>query len=344
MSRLTLILSDLYLPAEAEKAALPTTLDLPHLGWLLRFADTASRIEGWRGWLACELRARALADLPPAAVCALAADLPPSGAWLATPVHLEARLDHVRLVDRGLLRMLIEQRATCRDDFAQVFGPALALHDAGECGFILTGGPAGAVHTLDPARRLDADVGTSLPSGDASAGELRRLSTEIEMWLHSARANESRDRAKQRRVSALWLWGGGQPLIATRGPRRSELETVILRGSDPYLLALAELGPHSGFLAQTPVEPAPAIFTPFVNDAFVEFAPMSGPRPESLVTLETQWFAPARAALQRGDLESLTIVANDRVFTLRQRSGWKFWRRSLPWIESMGRASAMSYA
>jgi hypothetical protein len=43
MRRLTLILSDLYLPEEAERGmAVPTTRHLPNLEWLLRFASRPS--------------------------------------------------------------------------------------------------------------------------------------------------------------------------------------------------------------------------------------------------------------------------------------------------------------
>ena len=109
MRRLTLILSDLYLPEEAAASAtVPQALDLPNLDWLLRFAGRARthRATGAPGSRA-ELGAADLAMSPWRSVCA------PSDrgrrarrrAWLATPVHLEARLDHVRLADRGLLRL-----------------------------------------------------------------------------------------------------------------------------------------------------------------------------------------------------------------------------------------------
>ena len=49
MRRLTLILSDLYLPDEAARGmAVPTTRHLPNLEWLLRFADSPEPIGDWR--------------------------------------------------------------------------------------------------------------------------------------------------------------------------------------------------------------------------------------------------------------------------------------------------------
>ena len=112
MRRLTLILSDLYLPGEAVSAgALPKAITLPGLDRLLRFAQPESLGGDWRTWLARELGCGPIASLPLAHLCALGLGRDPAGSWIATPVQLEARLDHVRLLDRGLKRLLPLQRA-----------------------------------------------------------------------------------------------------------------------------------------------------------------------------------------------------------------------------------------
>ena len=46
MRRLTLILSDLYLPAEAVRAAMPAVTRLPHLDALLRFSRSIPGVLG----------------------------------------------------------------------------------------------------------------------------------------------------------------------------------------------------------------------------------------------------------------------------------------------------------
>src|SRR5262245_3709806 len=98
MRRLTLILSDLYLPAESADHSAPYVL--PDLDWLLRFASHREPISDWRSWLATEFGAADFAGLPPAHAAAAhffarldhAPDLA-GRAWFATPVHLEARID-----------------------------------------------------------------------------------------------------------------------------------------------------------------------------------------------------------------------------------------------------------
>ena len=146
-------------------------LELPHFTSLLRFARDPVAVSDWRAWLASQSGQVALASLPVAHVAArdiVDAALSTS-AWLATPVRLEARLDHVRLADRGLLRVDDEESARWCVAFAREFGPELLLHPAGSRGFLLTGISAFGVSTVDPARLLDSDVAQSLPTGADAA-------------------------------------------------------------------------------------------------------------------------------------------------------------------------------
>lgn len=331
MRRLTLILSDLYLPADVARESFPTTLELPGFSWLLRFADSATRITDWRSWLARKIGVQALADAPIAHVCARAVALEPAGCWLATPVRLEARLDHVRLADRGMLRLSREQSAGLAEEFRASFGPETLVAFDNERALLLQGGPVVDVRTHDPARLLDTDVGSSLPA-IAGGGGLRRLKAEIEMWLPGTRTNALRARAGQPKITALWLWGGGAVAASEPLHAGAAVATVRLMGGDAFLFALARLG------AKRPLQPAPAGFEDLGDDdteTCVELAPMSGAANEDLQSVENDWLEPARAALAQGRLEMLQVVANDRVHAIRPRSGWKFWRRRRGWLESL---------
>ncbi|HEV7608716.1 MAG TPA: hypothetical protein VGO61_15335 [Steroidobacteraceae bacterium] len=329
MRRLTLILSDLYLPEETGRGAVPTTHDLPHLEWLLRFSDSPERIGDWRRWLASET-APGLNAVPLAITCAFTRvdDRELDSTWLATPVALEARLDHVRLLDRGLLRLEESDRANCREEFARVFGPQYRLHDGGERAFFLSGLPAAGVHVPDPARLLGTEIGPALPARGAS--ELRLLWTEIEMWLHGAEFNAGRARAGKQRISALWLWGA-QSTPSPRGRIEAWRAEAAYFGGDPMIAALSRLDAHRAYgvpkqLAQID-SAAPHVV--------VEFAALTGGSQESLQALDTNWFAPAKAALATGALRQLDLVANDRRFRIGARPHWKFWRRRRAWLASL---------
>lgn len=333
MRRLTLILSDLYVPSEAAGGAQPAALDLPNLDWLLRFAVHAERVEDWRHWLAVDVGRSDLARLSLAHACAkdLLPDSSAANAWLATPVHLEARIDHVRLADRGLLRLDADERESWRQDFARAFGPDYSLLDVGERCFLLSGAAAVRVASVDPSRLLDADIGRALPTGP-SAGEMRRLGTEIEMWLHGAPGNAAREKRRERRISALWLWGGGLRDAAAGASAEAvagQSSSLRLFGGDPFLRAI------SG----SSVSSAPVSLGEMDGEGHcvVELAPMSGRKDESLAALESNWFAPARDALRRGEIGSVDLVANDRCFRVAARSGWRWWRRRVSWLTQLSR-------
>jgi hypothetical protein len=343
MRRLTLILSDLYLPEEATNGGGAEACALPGLEWLMRFARHVERIGDWRSWLAAELGAAHLAGVPVAQCCAegLLSSADARDSWLATPVRLEARLDHVRLADRGLLRLDAVERRTCCEEFASVLGPAYSLHDAGERTFLLSGAGSARVASVDPARLLGGDIGHALPSVPAGR-ELRRLGIEIEMWLHGAALNTARERAGRPRISALWLWGSGAIEIGkSLEVDRTSLGAIRLYGGDVFLAALASRSAQSIGTAPAPPMPAPDSFAALdhgVTRSVVELTPMSGPS-ESLASLETHWFAPARSALSAGRLDCVDVIANDRWFCTAARPGWRIWRRPVPWLAALGRGA-----
>ena len=75
--------------------------------------------------------------------------------------------------------------------------PLLCLFDAPLC-----------VTTIDPEEVLGQDIGEFLPRG-ADSARLRRLMSEIEMWLFRHTVNERRRARAVPAISGLWLWGGG---------------------------------------------------------------------------------------------------------------------------------------
>ena len=335
MQRLTLILSDLYLPEETEDTAPSEALTLPGLEWLLRFADP--RLVGdWRRWLVQELGVPALAQVPIAELAARVC-MPPgaSGApWMATPVSLSARLSHVRLEERGLLRVDPQEAAEWCAEFAGHFAPRYRLHPAGSRGFLLTGMDAAPVPatTLDPARLLGTDIAEALPRGPGSS-PLRQLGSEVEMWLHDSPLNEARARARKPRISTLWFWGGGGQV---NGPRLPPIPTSFAalkyHGADPFLAGLAAA--TGSTLASVPL--AFANLDPGIDHHVVELSPMTGGADESLPSLESNWFAACRHALASRALSDLTVVANDRCFRTSSSAHWRFWRRRRSWFANLG--------
>lgn len=335
MRRLTLILSDVYLPDESDQTGagaggLPPgeTLPMPSLERLLRFASARDIAGDWRAALLSELALEHLRGLPPAQVAArgrLSADLA-GQAWFATPLLLDLHINHVRLNARGLLRVGREEGAKWCADFNRDFGVDYALHYAGPRGFFLTGLKSAGGPTLDPARLLGADVTPGLRRpGDLVRLELARAATEFEFWLHASPLNAVREAERRARISSLWLWGGGAPVAVGGAPVLSRAPRFF--GEDLFLGGVARDLGGTAF-------PAPAGFDalpPDADDVVVELMPMSGTADESLAKLESRWFAPLRAALARGALDRVDLHANDRHWRIDRGNDWKFWRRRQGW-------------
>jgi hypothetical protein len=296
---------------------------------MLRFAAAPEHIGDWRRWLLTQT-VPGLANQPVAAISARQCidDRNLDSVWLATPVALEARLDHVRLLDRGLLRLVESERESCREEFSRVFGPKFRLHDGGERNFFLSGLPASGVPGLDPARVLGAEIGPALPGRDA--GEMRRLWTEIEMWLQAASFNAERARAGKPRVSALWLWGAGTS--APPRPIEASGAGVVFYGGDPLIAALSHIG--GGRVGGIPRQLAD--LRSAAPHVVIESAALTGEPHESLEALDANWLAPVKTALIEGDLREFDLVANDRRFRIGVRAQWKFWRRRHPWLARLG--------
>jgi hypothetical protein len=323
MQRLTLILSDLYLPEEESRDVVPA----PNLEWLLRYATQRKTITDWRIWLASELGYRPEAIQPVASLAG------PRGAWFATPLHLLAALDHVRLDARGLLTLRRAERGEWCEAFARTFGPQYALLDDGVRGFFLTGLAAADVRTTDPARLLGADIAPGLARG-GNAGELRRLAAEIEMWLHAEPLNLARAGRGARPISALWLWGGGAaPAIEAPSPPRNSVEFV---GEEAFVAALArDAGtsmrpmPEDGATLGEREMPAAHVV--------VVLAPMSSEPRTSLTDVDRVWLGAARRVVERGGV--LDVVVNDWFVRVSGRPAWRFWRRRVGWAAGLAHSS-----
>lgn len=330
MRELVLILPT---PSAADRAALAVPLGRAR-------AATVERGD-WRGWLARRLGCGRLASLPPAEVAAPATPDEPAmavapsrgGAWFATPVALLAALDHVRMLPDGWVTLREDEAAQLAADFAATLGgTSLSLAAAGAEGFLLSGLEVQAL-THDPARVLGADVAPWLPAGEG-AGQLRRLATEIEMWLHEHPLQRALRRRGSPPVTTLWLWGGaapddaGTPPAADMSPRAATRDAGARTaawprgyGRDSWLAGLWQAagerltGDADAFAA---IEPAQD------RDTIVVARAAAG-------EAEARWLAPALAQLAARRCAGVQCVIGDRAFRFSRFDLVKPWRRSVRW-------------
>jgi hypothetical protein len=258
--------------------------------------------------------------------------------WMATPVNLVADLTSVHLDRRGILQLSANDLTALATEFRRVFhdsGFALEPLDSGD--FLLFGPQMPVAQKLEPARAMGTSIADALGSGDPA---LRRLGTEIEMWLHEHPVNDARTRRGEAPVTGLWLWGGGPSLVPRDTHPASAASSDIAFGSDAYLEGLwASMGKKVFPLPQqlTDVFGYPeARRTALV----IQIGPVLHSNPrwtffDAVAQIDRAFIAPAVEALGAAKVERLVILANDLQLTLRARDRFKLWRRIPPGLSGL---------
>jgi hypothetical protein len=335
---IVIVIADLYLPHGANGAAGAVAAAVPGIESAGRFGERAALQHGWREWLAHALGREDLAGAAPACIAAAAAEVAPGGPparaigtpWIATPLQLTAGAARLYLDHRGVLRLpraeLAALAAAFQDTFA-VSGFTLTPLSSGD--FLLRTPGIAAVATTEPARCAGTDVAEALPRG-AAAAPLRRLLSEIEMWLHGQALNEARVRRGEPPVTTLWPWGAegraGQP------ERREARATLRAFGADPYVRGLWHLQADVCRALPQRLEDVladeHACGVVLVLEVGLELqTDRRYTLAQSLAHLDARFVSPALKALRRGEVSSVTLIANDTRVTLRRRSHLRLWRR-----------------
>ena len=354
MTELVIVITDLYLPSDAPAltgasgaiAAAP-----PALAHVLRYGTRTAVTRSWREWIVHWL---GRGELQGASVASIAAAV--SGArenaplWLVTPMHWVAGLKDVHLDARAILHLSPAELAALAADFNAAFRHSGAVLQPLASGELLAQGPeAFGARTVEPARLRLAGLAHCLPSGGGAA-VLRRLGSEIEMWLRDQALNRARAARAERTVSTLWFWGGAeaaplqvpQPLAppgsAPQPPRLPPAAPLVL-GSDSYLAGLARI-------TQAPSAPLPDELGAALHGSSaarvllaLDLGSVPAPEPWSLAAAlaeaDRRYLAPALAALRRGALGGLTLLANDHAVQLRDSHRFRFWRRPSVGLEGL---------
>jgi hypothetical protein len=280
---------------------------------LLARADSSTLEPEWR---AAAFRILAPEAAMPAAASAaqFAALGPVDGAWvfIASPVHYVAATSSVQLPADGILRLEPPEAELLAGEFNRLWRGAGARLVAGRGGslYCVFDEPMRAA-TQDPEAALGRDIGVFLPTG-ADAPPLRRMMSEMEMWLFEHAVNKVRMARRAAPVSGLWLWGGG----------------ATLRALPPLQGWTAG---HDAFFGAFPMQ------TQFPRGAgagvvVLNERPGSPEWPEA----ERRWIRPALAELRAGRIAQVKVSAADRCHALSARWSWRFWRQARPWWESFG--------
>ncbi len=327
MIELVLIATD-FRPVDADAdaaAAAGASERLPLLEQLLSRARHVRLPGDWRDWLASNLAPPALMPFTLAAIvgAAFRGHSKPhpenTSYWLATPVHLFAGLDSVHLHPAGLLRLGDEEQRWLANDFTRVFADSPWRLEAIGRRELLLSGPVLAADGTDPATVLGGDPAGGLPRGEG-AGKLRRLGSEIEMWLHEQPINRERAARGELPITALWLWGARAPVPSPA----LHLKRPALFGRDVHGEALCQL------LRLTCADISQAL--PAIESVPVRLGSDTVLLMERLSQLEQQVLPAALRAVRERQL-NLHLIAGKHLFSLSPWRLMQWWRRSQPWWE-----------
>jgi hypothetical protein len=276
---------------------------------LLARADSCVAVPDWRAD-AFRIVASPDSAMPGVAAAALFADrgaVAGASVLMATPVHYLAEMNNVRLPADGILSLHPAEADALAADFNEVWRGAgvRLLNGRGATLYCVADEPLHA-STHDPEDLLDRHIENHLPAG-AAAPRLRRLMSEIEMWLFEHPVNRRRSAAAAPTVSGLWLWGGG--VVAACLPPVAGWTT----GADPFFGALG-LRPERA--------PGPGVAVIAAEPGAAEWH-----------EIESHWLEPALIDLRAGRIAHLLLSAGDRRLSVSRRASRRYWRRRRPWWE-----------
>lgn len=277
-------------------------------------------------WRSDAFAAISRADMPvpvpalaAAAAAAVADVLGAEDQWVcvAAPLHCVAGMSNVTLADGGLLQLEADAEALAAD-YNRVFkGSGTRLLVGRATVLLCVFDRVLEVAACDPDDVVGGDVFDFQPTG-LDAPRLRRVMSEMDMWLFEHEVNRRRVARGQLPVTGLWLWGGGRILPS--------LPKVLgwTAGRDPLFAAFGE----------TKEFPSGATAGVLVCSV--------GPESPEWSDVEMRWLAPALAQLRSGAIDALELSVGRRRYRLGKGIQWRIWRRPRPWWETLDLAGSES--
>jgi len=327
---LTLVLPGLHAGGERGEQE----LSLARLEWLLGRADQqpGSRSETLDECLFWLFRAEVPSgkDLPVAAVTrVLDVGIIDNAWWLrADPVHLQPRGDTLVMAASDSLNIRQAEADQLVREILGVFTEdGWVLKAPKPDRWYLQPVPTPDVKTTHIDLVRGENIYPALPSG-ADGKKWHTILNELQILLHTSAVNIEREARGEPPINSLWFWGGG------RLPVVKESDWARFWGDQTVGLALARL-------AQIPHSKRPATAGQWLAEAeagahlvVLDQAQQAQHQGhfeawrDFVAQLESQWIEPLIHALDRGQLQELTLIMdNCRQFTIKSKHLRRWWRR-----------------
>ncbi|KAG0162621.1 hypothetical protein DFQ28_010481 [Apophysomyces sp. BC1034] len=272
---------------------------------------------------------------------------PRDAVWACVePVHVQVTHDHLALIDPEMLELSTEDAATLLA-LARPLIEALGVELAAPTPlrWYLSSEQLGTLAGAAPLRAAGRNIEIWLPR-EAHTGHRSRawmkLQNEVQMAWFEHPVNQAREARGLPAANSIWLHAQGRIMPVSRPFERVLSHAAATRGLALACGAALGAPPPSLAMLRQPIDggtdagaPAHAgaggtlvelgqLSAPFIQQDWPRFRAM-------FATLERDWFAPALAALQRGELAELTLTlcgdTGSTTLTVRRIDLKKFWRR-----------------
>ena len=177
---------------------------------------------------------------------------------------------------------------------------------------------------------LGKNIFTSLPS--SKDRNWLSLQNEVQMLLHAANINQTREISGLSSINSLWFWGGGdifEPKLTYDYvfARRSCTEAqVFAKANDTQCSDLLFENIEKLFVKNTDGDVA------IILDALIKPAQATDldSWQHELNRLEKEFIEPMQVLWVKGQLDLSIDTCNGKTFEPLKKPYWKFWKRSLP--------------
>ncbi len=283
----------------------------PLLEALLKRAPRTHSVLDWRAD-ALRVISPGSGVMPSIAAIALQGMSTARWACIATPLHWNAGMSSVSLPAEGIVSLDAEEAALLALDFNRMFGGEGVRMRASAAAVLVCEFDAFLdVITHDPETLVGRDL-FALQAAGPDAVRLRRLMSEVELWLFDHAVNRARTARGSAQLNGLWFWGGGTTSVAIPPVHG------WTAGRDPLFASF-------GDTREWPNVTKPGVIVTRAQPGTAEWR-----------DVEQCWLEPAAAALKAGALTSLVLSAGERCCRIDKGFNARFWRRARPWWESFG--------
>mgnify|MGYP003670325738 CR=1 FL=1 len=255
--------------------------------------------------------------------------------WIrADPVHLRLEQNHIMLADSQAFQITKEE--------AEQFTNKLN-HNLSNNGLVLlplqpdrwyirtTNTPAIRTHTLNKV--TCENINNFLPSGEEGI-TWNKIFNETQMLLHEDPLNQAREARGELAINSIWFWGGGIMPQSVESPythiwSNDDFPRALAIASDTQHLRL----PSNATIWQQSAAPGNHLVVLDALHVKAKYKDAYGWR-LYMKELEQNWFQPLHKALQKGNIDQLTITTNNESaclnFTISHSDLWKFWLTKKP--------------